>query len=151
MWAVTEKFRDYLAVTQFVAVTDCNPLAHQAMTRFGALEQRWSSRLANYQYTVEYRSGRSNANADGLSRLPLPAEWKETEDPTEAAELPPFAGLPRPSIPTSIGSTVMKTITTEEENKWAAWQRACPHIQRVKRCLSTKLSFSEREGAAAEL
>lgn len=53
VWAVTEKFRDYLATTPFVAYTDCNPLAHQATSLLGALEQCWSACLANYQYRVE--------------------------------------------------------------------------------------------------
>lgn len=109
VWVVTEKFWDYLAVTPFVAVTYCNPLAHQATTRFGTLEHRWAFWLANFQYTVDYRSGRSNANTDALSRLPLPAEREDEEDPREVVELPPFVGLSQPSAPQLISSTGMKT------------------------------------------
>lgn len=37
VWVVTEKFWVYLLATLFVAVTDCNPLTHQATARLGAL------------------------------------------------------------------------------------------------------------------
>ncbi|XP_033114862.1 uncharacterized protein K02A2.6-like [Anneissia japonica] len=33
--------------------------------------QRWALKLANYSYTLQYRPGVQNGNADGLSRLPL--------------------------------------------------------------------------------
>lgn len=33
--------------------------------------QRWALTLAAYEYTISYRVGRNNENADALSRLPL--------------------------------------------------------------------------------
>ncbi|XP_040195565.1 uncharacterized protein LOC120928557, partial [Rana temporaria] len=66
VWAVTEKFKDYLAATPFVAFTDNNPLAHLNTAKLGALEQRWASRLANYDFTIKYRTGKANENADAL-------------------------------------------------------------------------------------
>ena len=42
--------------------------------------QRWSLFLSNYQYELVYRSGNENANADALSRLPLPGTNKTEED-----------------------------------------------------------------------
>ncbi|XP_044158409.1 uncharacterized protein LOC122944239, partial [Bufo gargarizans] len=66
VWAVTEKFKDYLAATPFIAFTDNNPLAHLNTAKLGALEQRWASRLANYDFSVKYRAGRTNDNADAL-------------------------------------------------------------------------------------
>ena len=34
--------------------------------------QRWALTLASYEYTIKYKSGLANSNADVLSRLPLP-------------------------------------------------------------------------------
>ena len=33
--------------------------------------QRWALTLAAYQYTIKYKKGQCNANADALSRMPL--------------------------------------------------------------------------------
>merc|ERR1711867_361525 len=48
--------------------TDNNPLRHLQTAKLGALEQRWASQLASFDYTLEYRPGRINGNADALSR-----------------------------------------------------------------------------------
>ena len=34
--------------------------------------QRWALTLSSYRYSVVFRRGRDNSNADALSRLPLP-------------------------------------------------------------------------------
>ncbi|KAL7869670.1 hypothetical protein AOLI_G00136580 [Acnodon oligacanthus] len=73
-WAVSGKFKDYLYGTEFTVFTDNNPLLHLNMARLGAVEQRWVSRMANFKYTVKYRPGTQNRNADALSRLLNPQE-----------------------------------------------------------------------------
>lgn len=67
-WAVAEKFREYLWGNKCVVYTDNNPLSHLATAKLGATEQRWASQLASFDISLRYRSGRSNGNADGLSR-----------------------------------------------------------------------------------
>lgn len=74
-WAIAEKFRDYLAVSPFTVFTDNNPLAHLNTATLGAVEQRWMAQLAGFQFDVRYRPGRTNGNADALSRWP----GKETD------------------------------------------------------------------------
>lgn len=69
-WAVTEKFKDYLYGSEFVVFTDNNPLVHLETARLGAAEQRWAAQLANFRYTIKYRPGTQNKNADALSRIP---------------------------------------------------------------------------------
>ena len=67
-WAVTDKFREYLLGNKFVVFTDNNPLSHLQTAKLGALEQRWVSELAQFDYEIVYRPGRLNAGADALSR-----------------------------------------------------------------------------------
>lgn len=71
-WAVTDKFRDYLLGTKFTVLTDNNPLCYLRTAKLGAVEQRWAAQLALFDFTIEYRPGVCNKNADALSRLPAP-------------------------------------------------------------------------------
>ena len=68
-WAITEKYHDYLYGAHFEVVTDNNPLTYVFTTaRLDATGQRWLAELSNYNCTISYRSGKKNADADGLSR-----------------------------------------------------------------------------------
>eukprot|EP00064_Thunnus_orientalis_P022840 superscaffoldBa00008073_g23061 len=67
-WAMTEKFRDYLLGRKCIVWTDNNPLSHLNTAKLGATEQRWAAQLATFDYTIRYRPGRANVNADVLSR-----------------------------------------------------------------------------------
>ena len=68
-WAVAEKFRDLLIGANFVVYTDNNRLSYVKTTgKLGATETRWAAELAQFDFTIKYRSGRSNQNADSLSR-----------------------------------------------------------------------------------
>lgn len=69
-WAVTEKFKDYLAGSKFTVLTDNNPLTYLDKAKLGAVEQMWMSDLARFDFQIEYRARKANGNADGLSRKP---------------------------------------------------------------------------------
>ena len=72
-WAVTDKFHDYLYGVPFHVITDNNPLTYIFTTaKLDATSQRWVSALSNYQFSIEYRSGKLNQDADGLSRIRWP-------------------------------------------------------------------------------
>ena len=79
-WAITEKFRGYLLGHHFVVFTDNNPLSHWVTAKFGAVEQRWVAELAAFDFDVRYRSGKSNQNADCLSRYPVDNPVGEEEE-----------------------------------------------------------------------
>ena len=69
-WAVTDKFHDYLMGNSFEVVTDSNPLTYVlSSAKLDATGHRWVSALANYNFTIRYRSGKQNQDADALSRL----------------------------------------------------------------------------------
>ena len=68
-WAITEKFREYLIGSTFTVYTDNNPLTYlQSKAKLKATEQRWVADLASFNFTIKYRSGHANQNADALSR-----------------------------------------------------------------------------------
>lgn len=69
-WAVTEKFRQYLMGSKFIIYTDNNPLSYLQTVKLAAVEQRWASELASFDFEIKYRPGTVNRNADALSRLP---------------------------------------------------------------------------------
>ena len=70
-WAVSDKFKDYLYGNSFQVRTDNNPLTYVLSTaKLDATSHRWLASLANFDFTISYRSGKSNVDADALSRLP---------------------------------------------------------------------------------
>lgn len=70
-WAVTEKFSDYLYESNFKVVTDSNPLTYVLTSaKLDATSYRWLSALSTFSFTLQYRPGKSNIDADGLSRRP---------------------------------------------------------------------------------
>lgn len=73
-WAITEKFRDLLMYAKFTVVTDHNPLRHLETANLGAVEQSWVAQLAEFNFEIHYKPGKSNQNADVLSRLPVATE-----------------------------------------------------------------------------
>lgn len=48
--------------------TDNNPLSHLSTAKLGATEHRWAAQLASFDFSIKYKPGQSNKNADALSR-----------------------------------------------------------------------------------
>ena len=70
-WAVCDKFHDYLYGSKFTVRTDNNPLTYVLTTaKLDATGHRWLAALSSYDFSLVYRSGKKNADADALSRLP---------------------------------------------------------------------------------
>ncbi len=72
-WAVTDKFADYLygAPHTFTVYTDNNPLTYALTTaKLDATGHRWLAALAAFNFDIKYRPGKTNTNADILSRMP---------------------------------------------------------------------------------
>jgi len=88
-----KKFHNYIFGRSFELVTDHKPLlgllkedratSQQASSRI----KRWSLFLSNYEYLLVFWNTSAHANADALSRLPLP------EEPTKAFEVPELVRL----------------------------------------------------------
>jgi hypothetical protein len=70
-WAITDKFRCYLAGKHFKCYTDNNPLTHILTSpKLDATGQRWAAALGEFDFELFYRPGASNVDADALSRYP---------------------------------------------------------------------------------
>ena len=74
-WAITDKFKNYLYYgPPFTVYTDNNPLSYVLTTaKLNSTGMRWVAELANFNFTIKYRSGKENVDADYLSRHPLSA------------------------------------------------------------------------------
>lgn len=70
-WAVSEKFCDYLYGSSFKVITNSNPFTYVLTSaKLDATSYRWLSALSTFSFTLQYRPGKSDLNADALSRRP---------------------------------------------------------------------------------
>ena len=86
-WAVMEKFCDYLLSLKFHLYTDNGPLAYVRESKLGASQIWWFSELALFDFTIHYRTGRSNRAADALSRHPHTKEEINEERGSDCNEV----------------------------------------------------------------
>ena len=64
-WAVTEKFRDHLLGSEFVALTANNPLSYLQTAKVEAREMRWASQLAQFNFM-------SSIDPGSQMQMPMP-------------------------------------------------------------------------------
>jgi transposase InsO family protein len=89
VWA-TKYFRPYLFGRKFRIVTDHKPLQWvMNLKEPSSRLPRWKLKLSEYDYTVVYKKGRSNTNADALSRIEINNEEKDSMI-SNASERPPL-------------------------------------------------------------
>ena len=70
-WAIMYMFHEYLYGGQFDVYMDNNPLTYiLTSAKLDTTRQRWVSSLANYDFQIFYKSGKTNIEADALSRIP---------------------------------------------------------------------------------
>ena len=114
-WAVTDKFHDYLYGSTCEVLTDNNPLTYILTTaKLDATGQRWVAALSNYNFTLTYRSGAQNIDADTLSRRPdnIEEECHFPEILKAIAE-----GVPTPDVPLVHSLSLHASTTDEEEDE----------------------------------
>ena len=84
-----KRFYSYLFGHPFLLITDHKPLldllSEQKPTSPQALARirRWSLHLSMFEYTLQFRNTTAHANADALSRLPLPEVPAVNQTPPE--------------------------------------------------------------------
>ena len=149
-WAMTEKFREYLLGHRCIVYTDNNPLSHLSTAKLGATEQRWAAQLASFDFELKYRSGRSNRNADALSRQHSPG-------PSDMAAMLPGTPIPEPlqqALKVSKAVITQATVTVLPEktpDDIRTLQQADPVIQEVQRYWEQgrRPSYMERQQLAS--
>ena len=86
-------FHQYLYGRKFSILSDHKPLQYLLGEKKGiptmasALLQRWALTLSAYDYAIGYKPGKQHANADALSRLPLPNHPKDVPIPGDVVLL----------------------------------------------------------------
>ena len=76
-WAIADKFHEYLYGAEFQVFTDNNPLTYILTTaKLDATGHRWVAALSNYIFSITYKPGKNNKDADALSRI----KWHEAVD-----------------------------------------------------------------------
>jgi len=139
-WAVTSKFHDYLYGTSFVVFTDNNPMTYVLeKAKLDATGHRWVAALGVYDFTIKYRTGKSNADADGLSRMPQVDEYKEVSPDSVKALCqsqtctPYVTSLSMTSVPMS-GLNLYEEITPRN---WRQLQSQDPVVDQFVRAVTT--------------
>ena len=85
-----KKFHQYLFGRHFIISSDHKPLQHifkETSAMASARVQRWALLLGVYNYSIMYKPGKQHANADMLSRLPLPQAPEHVPVPPETIHL----------------------------------------------------------------
>ena len=123
--------------------TDNNPMSYVLTTaKLDATGHRWLATLANYHFTIQYRSGRKHGDADGFSRRPalVSGEYQEVDGDTMRAIFQGYGsgGGSWQSMPAVVSLAVQDTVTEAEtdpplasEIDWNQRQSEDPIIARV--------------------
>ncbi|XP_075534182.1 uncharacterized protein LOC142567968 [Dermacentor variabilis] len=135
----------YLAGREFTVITDHKPLLGLFNTDKRVPEVvsprmlRWILCLSAYNYSLQYRRGQENSNADALSRLPAPGDEDEPQPPgdvllLEAVECAPLQAADIAALikKDKVLSMVKEWIlsgwpSTQLDSKFAPYEHTTPH------------------------
>ena len=130
-WAVTDKFKDYLYGAKFVVDTDNNPLTYVLSTaKLDATGHRWLAALGAFDFSIKYKPGIRNVDADILSRLPYRPKAPQEEELSSDSVHTACGALTCPVIETHCLSAAAVDILAESEDRDIAeftlkdWRRA---------------------------
>ena len=130
-----KRFHNFLFGRSFTILSDHKPLQHllgetRAVPAMASARiQRWALTLGAYNYGIAYKPGKEHANADGLSRLPLP------ETPTQ---------IPLPGETVLLMDTLANSPVTAYKIK--RWTDEDPLLSAVRRMILTGHVAMETEG-----
>ena len=123
---VTERFHEYLYGGEFKVYMDNNLLTYVLTTaKLDATGQRWIANLANYNFKIHYRSGKSNIDADALSWIP----WEVVK--TDHVQVGPIVkstvlayqtAIRMPHLPNAVIATKELVVRTDYQLSKSQWR-----------------------------
>ena len=117
-WAVTEKFHDYLYGNTFEVITDNNPLTYVLTTaKLDATGHRWLAALSNFHFSIRYRKGVNNADADGLSRREVIPDVVQSICTSQTLDRDTFPYMENVYIPENVKSATCMTVSTTVQDE----------------------------------
>ena len=124
-WAICDEFRDLLYYApSFYVYTDNNPLTYvMKSAKLNATGHRWVAELSNFNFTIKYRPGKQNVDADFLSRSPLHFENYQKMC-TESVSQDTIH--------------VTASAVNKQYNNEAIWAQRCPLMKRISLCKTVK-------------
>ena len=140
-WAITKKFSHYLLGRKFLVTTDHNPLTYiLTSAKLDAAGHRWIAELGNYNFSIAYKPGKANIDADRLSRLVN----REISEESIAATVQGYADEEWHGLVQSLSVDVQSTahchlLSTQEEKEslidWAVEQDKDSVLLQVKQAI----------------
>ena len=148
-----KKFYSYLLGHPFTLITDHRPLlgllseCKSTSPQASARVKRWALYLSMFEYTLTFRNTTAHANADALSRLPLPDKPDHHFQPTELVLL--VAHLE--SAPVSADQIAEATrrdpvLSTISQFVHQGWPRSTPNQPHLSSYLDKRNELSLFEG-----
>ena len=134
-WAVTDHFHKYLYGATFEVYTDNNPLTYILTTaKLDATGYRWVASLGPYNFSLHYKPGKLNSDADALSRIDWQSvgvqEVKATMDLAQVDR----SVIVEPSVfqDTVENISTMKSLRTGDSTRqWQQRQQEDPEIRTI--------------------
>ena len=134
-WAVTDRFHEYLYGATFEVYTDNNPLTYILTTaKLDATGHRWVASLGPYNFSLHYKPGKLNSDADALSMIDWQSvgvqEVKATMDLVQVDR----SVIVEPSVFQETAeniSTVKSLRTGDSTRKWQQRQQEDPEIKTI--------------------
>ena len=144
-WAITERFHEYLYGGNFEVFTDNNPLTYVLTSaKLDATGQRWIANLANYNFKIFYRCGRSNIDADSLSRIPwevVQEDHAETGPIVRSLMLTQQNATRVPHLPNAVipmHELIVRTDFQLTKAQWREEQKSDPSIGKIVDLIRSK-------------
>ena len=164
-WAVCEKFRDYLYGQHFSVFTDNNPLCYVLTTaKLDAAGHRWLADLSAFDFSISYRCGKRNIDADALSRQNRSSESVENNADTEVITpevISAVCGNSPDDIEHAIcfsqdarmygdSAYVSTTVTGANKHLWQRRQEQDPVLYKIRDLVKRKVKPTAQEFALLE-